>query len=77
MLTNSDQDSNQRPTMNPLSRPKIESMLRQRKDEWMEAQIWTFKADAATSVNVTFALTCNERERLTGLIVEGIEIRPK
>ncbi|CAH1414584.1 unnamed protein product [Lactuca virosa] len=77
MLTNSDQDRNQRPTMNPLSRPKIESMLRQRKDGWMEAQIWTFKADAATSVNVTFALTCNEREQLTGLIVQGIEIRPK
>ncbi|CAI9275457.1 unnamed protein product [Lactuca saligna] len=77
MLTNSDQDRNQRPTMNPLSRPKIESMLRQRKDGWMEARIWTFKVDAATSVNVTFALTCNEREQLTGLIVQGIEIRPK
>lgn len=76
-LTNGDEGRNRRLNKNALYRPKMECVPRKRKDGWMEAQIWAFKADAATSVNITFDLTCNEREQLTGLIVQGIEIRPK
>lgn len=72
-----DQDGNQGAKKNPLYRPKVEGMPRKRKDGWMEAQIWGFKADVAASVIITFDLTCNEQDQLTGLIVQGIEIRPK
>ncbi|KAL4570271.1 hypothetical protein LXL04_025923 [Taraxacum kok-saghyz] len=72
-----DQNGNRRANKNPLYRPKVEGIPRQRKDGWMEARIWGFTADVATSVYIAFDVTCNEREQLTGLIVQGIEIRPK
>ncbi|CAH1415047.1 unnamed protein product [Lactuca virosa] len=77
MLTDGDQDSNQRQNKNPLYRPKIDSLPRLRKDGWMEVEISQFKADTPTSLNLAFEFTFNEREQLTGLIIQGFEIRPK
>ncbi|KAL7611217.1 hypothetical protein Lser_V15G10497 [Lactuca serriola] len=79
MMAKSDQDHNQRPNKNPLHRPKIEGTPRQRKDGWMEAQIWDFTTDATTrtiNINVELSL-CDNEEELIGLIVQGIELRPK
>nr|XP_043606840.1 uncharacterized protein LOC122578857 [Erigeron canadensis] len=64
---------------NLLNRPKIDEIPQERKDGWMEAQIWSFITDAApSSINKELEVSlCDYQEKLTGLIVEGIEIRPK
>ncbi|CAI9275004.1 unnamed protein product [Lactuca saligna] len=77
MLTDGDQNRNQRQNKNPLYRPKLDCLPRQRKDGWMEVEISQFKADTPTSLNLAFEFTFNEREQLTGLIIQGFEIRPK
>lgn len=69
MLPNGDQDPNQRPNKNPLYRPKMVDVPSQRKDGWMEVQLWATHIDEPISINIAFDLTCNEREQLTGLIL--------
>nr|GEX42863.1 receptor-like protein kinase HERK 1 [Tanacetum cinerariifolium] len=73
-----DGDHSQVPELKPLYRPKIDSIPKERKDGWMEVQIWNCKSDEVVSTErARFVLSlCDSRQELTGLIVQGIEIRP-
>ncbi|PWA93138.1 protein kinase-like domain, Phloem protein 2-like protein [Artemisia annua] len=73
-----DGDHSQIPELKPLYRPKIDSIPKERKDGWMETQMWNCKTDEVVSTErAHFVLSlCDPRLELTGLIVQGIEIRP-
>ncbi|KAM0070238.1 putative phloem protein [Helianthus debilis subsp. tardiflorus] len=62
-------------THNPLNRPKIRGLPKQRNDGWIEVQIWEFQV--ATTVNMDFFLNISDyKTKFNGLILEGIELRP-
>ncbi|GJU39836.1 kinase-like domain, phloem protein 2-like protein [Tanacetum coccineum] len=73
-----DGDHNQIPELKPLYRPKIDGIPKERKDGWMEVQMWNYKPDEVmTTKRARFVLSlCDSDLELTGLIVLGIEIRP-
>ncbi|KAI3694244.1 hypothetical protein L1987_77206 [Smallanthus sonchifolius] len=74
-LIKDDRDRDRVSQKNPLSRPKMDGVLKERKDGWMETEMTD---GAAKTINREFALSlCDYSEQLTGLIVQGMEIRPK
>lgn len=83
LITHTPENNQRLSNKNPLHRPKVEGTPRQREDGWMEAQIWAFTvhANAATStssINKKFDLAFYDyKSGFTGLILQGIDIRPK
>ncbi|KAM0070232.1 putative protein kinase RLK-Pelle-CrRLK1L-1 family [Helianthus debilis subsp. tardiflorus] len=64
---------------NPLNRPTMKGLPKQRNDGWMEVQIWEFKvATATTTETIPMHLTLSRcgSNKPDGLIIEGVELRP-
>ncbi|KAI7739083.1 hypothetical protein M8C21_005242, partial [Ambrosia artemisiifolia] len=78
-LLKDDGDRDRGSRKNPLNRPKMEGIPKERKDGWMEIEMWAFTIDdVAKTINREFALSlCDYEEQFTGRIVQGMEIRPK
>ncbi|KAL8208293.1 hypothetical protein R6Q57_007705 [Mikania cordata] len=78
-MINDDEDHDRGSHKNPLSRPKMEGIPKERKDGWMETEMWAFTTDVdIKTINRELALSfCSYEEQFTGLIVSGMEIRPK
>nr|XP_043630327.1 uncharacterized protein LOC122601647 [Erigeron canadensis] len=62
---------------NPLNRPKIKGLPRQRQDGWMEVQIWEFITCFTTkTISMDLELASSFYKVIEGLIVQGIEFKP-
>ncbi|GJS34493.1 kinase-like domain, phloem protein 2-like protein [Tanacetum coccineum] len=61
-------------THNPLIRPKLNAVPRQRKDGWMEVKVWQFQTSRSTdSIYMGVWVPTPVGVNLSGLIVESIE----
>ncbi|KAJ0872849.1 putative protein kinase RLK-Pelle-CrRLK1L-1 family [Helianthus annuus] len=64
-------------THNPLYRPEIKGLPRQRNDGWMEVQIWEFRTTSTTEkIPMCLILSDKGGKKFSGLIIQGIEFRP-
>ncbi|GJZ95095.1 kinase-like domain, phloem protein 2-like protein [Tanacetum coccineum] len=62
---------------NPPNRHKLDVLPRQRRDGWMEVQIWDFETETTTrSMILNSQFEHPGKKNLMGLMVQGIEIRP-
>ncbi|KAK1406394.1 hypothetical protein QVD17_41690 [Tagetes erecta] len=63
-------------THNPINKPKIKGLPQQRNDGWMEVVIWEFNTATTEPIYMGLQLETCGVEKLSGLIIQGIEIRP-
>ncbi|PWA77382.1 protein kinase domain, Nitrogen network kinase 1, Phloem protein 2-like protein [Artemisia annua] len=62
---------------NPLNRHKLNAVPRQRSDGWMEVKVWQFDTrKTPETVSMHLKLKHPVKKDLSGLIVQGIELRP-
>ncbi|MFS7928170.1 putative phloem protein [Helianthus anomalus] len=66
-------------THNPINKTRIKGLPQQRNDGWVEVQIWEFQTAATNDVIPTHLIltTCGDiYKKYSGLIIDGIELRP-
>ncbi|KAK1417803.1 hypothetical protein QVD17_26937 [Tagetes erecta] len=65
-------------THNPLDRPKIKGVPRERNDGWMEVLIWEFQTPCITTktIDMHLQLTSCGNKNFSRLIIQGVEFRP-
>nr|GEX69691.1 protein kinase-like domain, phloem protein 2-like protein [Tanacetum cinerariifolium] len=62
---------------NPLNRFKGNGIPKQRGDGWMEVKVWEFQTqDTRKTTHIHLKLTHLDKKDLSGLMVQGIELRP-
>ncbi|GJV23344.1 kinase-like domain, phloem protein 2-like protein [Tanacetum coccineum] len=60
-----------------LDRHKVNAVPQQRSDSWMEVQVWEFETGTTTNTFSMYLVFEHPGEKnLTGLMVQGIELRP-
>nr|GEV08284.1 protein kinase domain, nitrogen network kinase 1, phloem protein 2-like protein [Tanacetum cinerariifolium] len=60
-----------------LNRPKVYAVPRQRKDGWMEVKVSRFQMLSSTkTVRMDLFLWNPEKNDISGLVIESIELRP-
>ncbi|PWA45686.1 protein kinase domain, Nitrogen network kinase 1, Phloem protein 2-like protein [Artemisia annua] len=63
-------------TCNPPNRYKGNAIPQQRTDGWMEVKVWEFQT-TTESVPMHLIFVHPDKKNLSGLMIQGIELRPK
>lgn len=67
-------------TRNPLNRPKLNGIPKERSDGWMEVKVWEFQTPTTPTIEeiipMRLQLDMSNRKKFGTFIIQGIEFRP-